>query len=95
MISDLDAMFSCIFNLCDVRLLIAIACIVPSGLLQGYSSKRSLFFVGNFIMGKSVGIAKITINIQYPYFFNLSNLCSFVIFCIYILKETAYVDMSI
>ena len=34
MVSDMDAMFSCIFNLCDVRMLITITCIVPRGHLR-------------------------------------------------------------
>ena len=35
MASDIDAMFFCIFNLCDVRMRIAITFIVPSGYLRG------------------------------------------------------------
>ena len=31
MISDMDAMLSCIFDLCDVRMRMAITCIVPGG----------------------------------------------------------------
>ena len=35
MVSDMDAMFSCIFNLCDMRMGIARTCIVPRGYLRG------------------------------------------------------------
>ena len=40
MVSDMDAMFSCIFNLCDVRMRIAISCIVPMGYLGGRPQKK-------------------------------------------------------
>ena len=36
MVSGMDAMFSSIFNLCDVRMRIAITCIVPRGCLRGH-----------------------------------------------------------
>ena len=51
MVSDMDAMFSCIFNLCDVRMRIAISCI---GLLQGSSLKTKSVSGCSFIRGKSV-----------------------------------------
>ena len=35
MASDIDAMFSWIFNLCDVRMRIAITFIMPRGYLKG------------------------------------------------------------
>ena len=35
MVSEMDAMLSCIFNLCDVRMRIAITCIVPRGYFRG------------------------------------------------------------
>ena len=35
MVSDMDAKFSYIFNLCDVRMRIAMTCIVPRGYLRG------------------------------------------------------------
>ena len=50
-VSGMDAMFSCIFNLCDVRMRIALTCMVPWGYLRGPPSKRS---GGGFIRGKSV-----------------------------------------
>ena len=31
MVSDMGAMFSCIFNLCDVRMRIALTCFVKQG----------------------------------------------------------------
>ena len=34
MVSDMDAMFSCIFNLCDVRMRLAMTCIMPMGYLK-------------------------------------------------------------
>ena len=44
MVSDMDAMFSCIFNLCDVRVRIVITCIVPRGCLRGSSLKKEVGF---------------------------------------------------
>ena len=41
--SDMDAMFSCFFNLCDVRVRMALTCIVPRGYLGGPPSKRNRF----------------------------------------------------
>ena len=35
MVSDMDAMFSCIFNLCDVRMRITISCVVPRDYFMG------------------------------------------------------------
>ena len=43
MVSDIDAMFSCILNLCDVNMRIAVTCIVTRGYLKGSPSKRNLF----------------------------------------------------
>ena len=51
MVSEIDAMFSCLFNLCDVRMRIALTCIVPRGYLRG--PKKSVSG-GSFIRGKSV-----------------------------------------
>ena len=34
-VSDMDAMFSFFFNLCDARMRIAITCIVPRGYIKG------------------------------------------------------------
>ena len=48
MVSDMDAMFSCSFNLCDVRMRIAITCIVPRGYLRGLSSLKKVGFWGEF-----------------------------------------------
>ena len=52
MVSDMDAMFSCIFNVCDVRMRIAITC--AQGLPQGSSLKKKSVSGGSFIRGKSV-----------------------------------------
>ena len=54
MIKDKEAMFSCIFNLCDVRMRIAMTCIVPRGYLKGSSLKPKSVSGGSFIRGKSV-----------------------------------------
>ena len=35
MVSGMNVIFSCIFNLCDVRMRIAMTCIVPRGYLRG------------------------------------------------------------
>ena len=48
MVSDMDAMFSCIFNLCDVRMRISIACMVPRGYLRGPLLKRMSVSGGSF-----------------------------------------------
>ena len=53
MVSDIDAMLSCIFNLFDVRMRIAITCIVPTGHFKG-SSLKKVGFWGSFIRGVSV-----------------------------------------
>ena len=50
MVSDTNAMFPCIFNLCDVR--IAITCIVPRGYLKGSSFKNKSVSGGSFIRGE-------------------------------------------
>ena len=54
MVSGMDAMFSCIFNLYDVRMRIAITCMEPKSHLGGPPLKRSRFLGGNFIRGKLV-----------------------------------------
>ena len=54
MVSDMDAMFSCIFNLCDVRMRIAITCIVPRCYLRGPPYKISRF-LGVVLSGGEVG----------------------------------------
>ena len=54
MVSDMDAIFSCIFNLCYVRMRIAITCIVPKGYLRGSSLKKKSVSGGSFFRGKSV-----------------------------------------
>ena len=54
MVSGMDAMFSCISNLYDVRIRIAITCIVPSGYLRGPLLKRSRFLGVVLSGGKSV-----------------------------------------
>ena len=46
MVSDMDAMFSCFLNLCDVRMRKSITCIVPL--------KWKSVSGGSFIRGKSV-----------------------------------------
>ena len=50
MVSDMSAMFSCIFNLRNVRMRIAITCIVP----RVYLLKKKSVSGGSFIRGKSV-----------------------------------------
>ena len=35
MVSDMDSMLFCMFNLCDVRIAIAITCIVPKSVSGG------------------------------------------------------------
>ena len=52
--SDIDAMFSYIFNLCDVRMRIALTCSLLRGCLRGPPGKISRFLGGSFIRGKSV-----------------------------------------
>ena len=52
-VSDMDAIFSCILNLYDVRMRISITCIVPRGCLWESSLKKSVSG-GSFIRGKSV-----------------------------------------
>ena len=54
MISDMDTMFSCFFNLCDVRMRIAITCVVPRGYFRGSSLKMKSVSGDSFIRGKSV-----------------------------------------
>ena len=53
MVSDIDAMLSCIFNLLDVRMRIAMTCIVPRGYFRGSFLKKSVSR-GSFIRGVSV-----------------------------------------
>ena len=53
MVSDMDAIFSCIFNLCAVRMRIAITCIVPKGYLRVFSLKKKSVSGGGFFRGKS------------------------------------------
>ena len=51
MVSDMDAMCSCIFNLCDVRVRVAnLYC--AQGLLQGSSSKKKSVYGGSFYQGE-------------------------------------------
>ena len=45
MVSGMDAMFSCIFNVYDVRMRVAIPCMVSKGYLRGPPLKRSRFTV--------------------------------------------------
>ena len=52
-VSDINAMFCCIFNLCDVRMRIAITCIVPGATSEVLLKKKSVSG-GSFIRGKSV-----------------------------------------
>ena len=54
MVSDMDAMFSCIFYLCDVRMRPAITCIGPRGYLRGHFFKKKSVSGGSFIREKSV-----------------------------------------
>ena len=54
MASDMDEIFSCIFNLCDVRMRKAIYCSVPRGYIRGPPGKKKSVSVGSFIRGKSV-----------------------------------------
>ena len=53
MVSVMQGMLSCIFNLCDVRMPIAMTCMVPRGYLRGSSLKKSVSG-SSFIRGKSV-----------------------------------------
>ena len=53
MVSVMHAMLSCIFYLCDVRMRIAITCMVPRGYFRGVLLKKSVSG-GSFIRGKSV-----------------------------------------
>ena len=46
MVIDMDAMFSCIFTFCDVRMRIAITCIVPQGASGGLLEKEFGFWGG-------------------------------------------------
>ena len=48
MVSDMDAMLSCVFNLCDVRMRIAVYG------TQGSALKKKSVSGGGFIRGKSV-----------------------------------------
>ena len=50
MVSDMDAVFSCIFNLRDVRMRIAITCILPRGYLR-VLFKKEVGFLGEFYQG--------------------------------------------
>ena len=50
-VSDMDAMFFCIFYLCDVRMRIAITCIVHRGYVSGPLLKKSASG-GSFIRGE-------------------------------------------
>ena len=52
-VSDMDAMTSCIFNLCDVRMRIAIPCIVPRGYLRGPPEKKKSVSGGIVLSGGS------------------------------------------
>ena len=54
MVSDMDAMFSCIFNLCDVRMCITITFIVTKDYFMGPPLKKKSVSGGSFIRGKSV-----------------------------------------
>ena len=54
MVSDMDAMFTCILNLCRVHMSIAITCIVPGGYCRGSSLKNKSVSGSSFIRGKSV-----------------------------------------
>ena len=47
MVSDMELVFSCILNLCDVRMRIAIACIVPRGYFRAPPLKE-IGFWGSF-----------------------------------------------
>ena len=50
MVSDMNALFSCIFTLCDVRMRISITCSVPKGHLSGpLQFKEKSIYVGSFI----------------------------------------------
>ena len=53
MVSDIDAMLSYIFNLCDMRMRIAITCIMPRGYVRGPPVKRSRF-LGVGLSGRSL-----------------------------------------
>ena len=54
MFSDMDAMFSCSFNLCDVRMRIVITCIVPRDNFRSPPQTKKSVTGGSFIRGKSV-----------------------------------------
>ena len=54
MISDMDATFFGIFNLCDVHMRIAMTFVIPRGYLRGPPLKRSQFLGVVFIRGKSL-----------------------------------------
>ena len=54
MVSDMDAMFPCIFTVYDVRMRIAIPCMVPRGYLMGPPLKISRFLGVVLSGGKSV-----------------------------------------
>ena len=54
MVSGMEAIFSCIFNLYDVRMRITIPCMVPRGCLRGPPLKRSRFLGVILSGGKSV-----------------------------------------
>ena len=68
MVSDMDVMFSCIFNLRDVCMRIAITCRLycTQGLPQGSSLKKKSVSGSSFIRGKSVKEELIT-NSDCPY----------------------------
>ena len=57
MVSGIGAMFSCIFILCDVRIRIAITCMVLRGYLMGSPLKLSRF-PGEFAKGRVKIITK-------------------------------------
>ena len=54
MVSNMDARFSCIFKLCDVRMRIAMTCIVPRVYLRDPPWKKKTVSGGSFITWKSV-----------------------------------------
>ena len=54
MVSDMDAMFSCIYNVCDMRMRIAITCTVP----RGYLLLKKSVSGGSFIKGRGEGSVK-------------------------------------
>ena len=76
MVSDMDAMFSCKFNLCDVRMHIAIACIVPRGPPQGSPLKRRRFLWlllsgGSRLLGRVKALKYFCVNYGDESFFQL------------------------